>query len=677
MKDSSHRIKQVFGPIGITMSGGGSRAAAFHLGTLEYLHRLGLLKDVEVISSASGGSFVAAKYACMLSEELKETPVSRDEDEEAYDDFFNDFFNLFFEESYRHLRDTQAIKKVVESVGDKRPTDSCNYNIPSGRYALINIAADLYAETFLKSGKGTPYLLGEILDPPEKGYPLRHVILNATDYHRGVAFRFSSNPGTYIGNVYLYQKGEGQGDFSELSGLIREECKVIRVADIVAASSCLPPLFEPMGFPDDFAWPDGEIPVTVRKLCSYRISEKKEVQTPVPLMDGGLYDNQAIESVMLADRNLTLKGLNELLLAGKWGEETPRSSSGGSEPDSQLGMFIVSDAQKKGVDDGRYDFNYMRNNYLVTIRGKMSRFFYIIAGRLRLSHVIAGMALFLFSLTFVVICDIWESIEKFKNPDFASLLHFSAQLISVAGVVFFFVIAGLLGIKIWKASENIPQVGRTAWSGFFRIRFQWLMQAVCFRLSSTLSTIFDVLLKRTRDLGYFTFYGDRFYHKKRVSNLLYRLTPGEQTEESKTDEEWLKVKDLFTPSIRLQEYVQHANNVGTRFWFNERKPWEQPCLVCAGQATICFSLAQYIVRNHGGDFEDYPGDIKKIWNSLVTDWDSLNKHPYSLLRKRVGKLKQKAPGSDRVITCIEPNVREKPQRRRRLIRALQLSKRRR
>ena len=667
MKDIGAGTYQVFGPIGISMSGGGSRAAAFHLGTLEYLQRLGLLKDVEMLSSASGGSFVAAKYACMLSEELKVKQVSREDGEEVYAEFFDDFFNLFFEESYFHLRDTRAIKKVVESVGRERAEDLCNYKIPSGRYALVNIAADLYAETFLRSGKGRPYLFKELLDPPEKGYPLKHVILNATDYHRGVAFRFSSNPDTYIGNVYLYKEGNGQLDFTDFSGLIREECKAIRMADIVAASSCLPPLFEPMGFPDDFAWPNGEIPTTIKKLCSYRISDKTDIRTPIPLMDGGLYDNQAIESVMLADRDLTLEGLNELLLADKWGEEKKGSTEEFPAHDLPLGMFIVSDAQKKGVDDGRYDYNYMRNNRLFGTHGQ----------GLRLFSVIVGALVFQLSLTAVVIFDIVESIGDFKNPGFANLLLLPAQLISVVGVTLFFIIV-IFGIKkIWAASENIPQVGRKAWCGFFRIRYQWLIDAVCFRLSSTLTTIFDVLLKRTRDLGYFAFYGDRFYHKKRVSNLLYRLTPGEVARESKGCEEWEKVKNLFKPSIRLQEYVQHANNVGTRFWFSERKPWEQPCLVSAGQATICFSLAQHIVRVHGGDLAEYPDTIKEIWDQLVTDWDSLNEHPYSLLKERVRALKQKEPDCGQVITCIEPNVKKNPQRRSGLIRALQLSKRKR
>lgn len=42
--------------IGLALSGGGSRAIAFHLGTLRALEDLGLLDDVEVISGVSGGA---------------------------------------------------------------------------------------------------------------------------------------------------------------------------------------------------------------------------------------------------------------------------------------------------------------------------------------------------------------------------------------------------------------------------------------------------------------------------------------------------------------------------------------------------------------------------------------------------------------------------------------------
>ncbi len=49
--------------IGLALSGGGSRAIAFHLGCLRALSELGLLNDVKAISTVSGGSIIGALYA--------------------------------------------------------------------------------------------------------------------------------------------------------------------------------------------------------------------------------------------------------------------------------------------------------------------------------------------------------------------------------------------------------------------------------------------------------------------------------------------------------------------------------------------------------------------------------------------------------------------------------------
>lgn len=49
--------------IGLALSGGGYRAAAYHIGTLRALHSLGILDKVDVMSSISGGSIIAAYYA--------------------------------------------------------------------------------------------------------------------------------------------------------------------------------------------------------------------------------------------------------------------------------------------------------------------------------------------------------------------------------------------------------------------------------------------------------------------------------------------------------------------------------------------------------------------------------------------------------------------------------------
>jgi NTE family protein len=48
--------------IGLALSGGGSRAIAFHLGCLRALNRLGLLDRIDVLSTVSGGSVIGACF---------------------------------------------------------------------------------------------------------------------------------------------------------------------------------------------------------------------------------------------------------------------------------------------------------------------------------------------------------------------------------------------------------------------------------------------------------------------------------------------------------------------------------------------------------------------------------------------------------------------------------------
>lgn len=56
MQETDHKI-------GLALSGGGSRAMAFHLGCLRALHERGILERVKVLSTVSGGSVIGALYA--------------------------------------------------------------------------------------------------------------------------------------------------------------------------------------------------------------------------------------------------------------------------------------------------------------------------------------------------------------------------------------------------------------------------------------------------------------------------------------------------------------------------------------------------------------------------------------------------------------------------------------
>jgi predicted acylesterase/phospholipase RssA len=57
--------------IGLALSGGGFRASIFHLGVIRRLEELNIMKEVDVISTVSGGSIIGAYYVCEMEQRLR------------------------------------------------------------------------------------------------------------------------------------------------------------------------------------------------------------------------------------------------------------------------------------------------------------------------------------------------------------------------------------------------------------------------------------------------------------------------------------------------------------------------------------------------------------------------------------------------------------------------------
>jgi hypothetical protein len=76
--------------LGVALSGGGTRAASFSIGVLQALHENGVLNDVDIISSVSGGSYAAYWY---YSQHLYMDEVAKDYSTYQYDrdSIFNNF----------------------------------------------------------------------------------------------------------------------------------------------------------------------------------------------------------------------------------------------------------------------------------------------------------------------------------------------------------------------------------------------------------------------------------------------------------------------------------------------------------------------------------------------------------------------------------------------------------
>jgi predicted acylesterase/phospholipase RssA len=537
MTENSNPPFQEFGPIGLALSGGGTRAAAFHLGCLSYLEHVGMLSQVKMLSTVSGGTFTGVKYVLSLVK--------------------NQDFKDFFKEFYTLLRDTEFLTEGLKHLVKNKAA------VPSRRQNAIVSAAQVYDDTLLRTEDGKPVLFGSILDS-EIG--LQEVIFGATDFHSGTAFRFqkSANPHAKIGNHFV--------------SVSKDAAKMIRVADIVAASSCIPPGFEPMVFPDDFVWPDNTVPPVVWNA---------EDVEPVPLMDGGLYDNTGIDSLLLAD------------------DRQP--------DDAKLGLVIMSDVYQKS--EKLHEYPEELNVGLIEVGG-VNFIIWAIFILLLITAGVVGYALF--SIV---------NRQEFKFFwDF--FLYFTPLLLVVSMIITLW----WFRIKIKGILEKaIPQVGKDLWDQLKRLTLKRLVNMANRRYQSLFDLVASVFMKRIRQLTINKIYYDEKYYKKRVSNLIYDLQTGHQVAPK------LAERGVKNPTPDLQKVIDTAAKMPTAMWFNNPR-YEPPCLVASGQATICYNLMEHVLLVCEGKVKSSPE-----WESLVSDWNGFREDPYVLLRKLLPDTEPQGP----------------------------------
>jgi len=235
-----------FDRIALSLSGGGFRAAAFHLGALRLLHRLGLLTHVRAMSTASGGTIIGAHYVQSLVEGL------------SFETWAATFRELLVTRDF--------IDDALEQIPVKRTV----------RTTLITAAADAYASVF----HGT---LGDVISARTH---LEELSFNATDMRNGLAFRFVKSVS------HLVRSG------NRFAPIPPDVAARLRLADIVAASSCFPAAFEPIVFPDDFVID----------------ASAKQALASTPLMDGGIYDNLGIDALLLV-RNRRERQIDAIIIS--------------------------------------------------------------------------------------------------------------------------------------------------------------------------------------------------------------------------------------------------------------------------------------------------------------------------------------------------------------------------
>jgi NTE family protein len=218
--------------LALCLSGGGYRAALFHLGVLRRLNELGSLGYVDTISGVSGGSILGG----FLAQHVEAWPQPG----ERIDGFSERIAPAFRDFTRKNIRTLWIVRR------------------PGNRAAAVESLQRHYEK--------------DVIQLPLSGLPDRPAyVFSATDLSFGVNWTF---------------RREAAGSYQ--AGYLKPPPADWPAAKAVAASSCFPPVFQPM--PLDVA-PDR------LKGGMARDDQRDELVRDLHLSDGGVYDNMALEAV--------------------------------------------------------------------------------------------------------------------------------------------------------------------------------------------------------------------------------------------------------------------------------------------------------------------------------------------------------------------------------------------
>jgi predicted acylesterase/phospholipase RssA len=300
------------GKIGLALSGGGFRAAIYHIGVLAKLAELDLLRKVEALSCVSGGSIIGAHYYL----EVRKLMHEKADWEIKKDDYIEIVKRI--EEKFLAGVQTNIRTRVVANLFVNLKM------IFSSDYSRTKRLGELYEEnifSLVEDGEGNePRWLNDLkIQPkewsedggedfnPKNGNWLRAakvpmLILNATTLNTGHNWQFTAS---WMGEPPSPIDSEIDGNY-RLRRMYYKDApegrKKVRLGHAVAASSCVPGLFEPLALPGLYEEPKKERD----KEQDNKQNSKPDKKLVVRLVDGGVYDNQGTSSLLDQGCNILL-----------------------------------------------------------------------------------------------------------------------------------------------------------------------------------------------------------------------------------------------------------------------------------------------------------------------------------------------------------------------------------
>jgi hypothetical protein len=586
------------GNIALSFSGGGFRAASYTLGCLSYMETV-MLGDkkltelVNFISSASGGTITNLAY------------TSSQRKGESFDAFYKRY-------NEKTLQGCELINRVFEIMNERRtwkqrPLKSRN---------MINAFSIAYDEMLFDHETFGVYY---------KNYApgmVKEVCANTTEFDNGMLFRFQ-NAGV-AGNKFLGFRSDSES---------KQVLNQIKLGDILACSSCFPVGFEPFMFPADFTYQELSkegLENAIKEDTRYSPAKDDAVSSePEPpcfgLMDGGIDDNQGIDSFIRAEERLQNKNNfgHDLYIAC---DVSSNYTSGYNFPAEN----------KKSILQRPSVLQYILFLLLIlglSITGICTA---TCAALINLSYVFLGITSFL--LAFVILF----SIKGFKAYR-SSIKQKNTYGILLLGHIFFFLklrLSNLLQLLTSRATSAGQLAAVVFLKKIRRISYDRLFEKVTERKleadgkepgnnEDELAT--KVELKHWRQFS--------------LQNALYLLSTknDQQREIDLKKEAWykndpaviingveVKLIDLMKPSPALQAVANCATEMDTTLWFdkNHYEKNQPAALIAAGQFTTCYNLLKYSFR-----FDSADPYWKTLQTKLAADWDEFNKHPYCLYNK--------------------------------------------
>lgn len=560
--------------IALAFSGGGFRAAAFSLGCLSYLNNVqykgkALLQYVTFISSTSGGSITNLLYSAYTYEGKP------------------------FHEVYEKLNSLFKGDELLSKALSHLKTQDSWQERPFKTKNLINAFSLEYDNFFEQRELG-------LFSNRQNNPHLKEICVNGTEFTNGYAFRFHSYTDTLgdenglIGNFNIhFTNDDGKNGIAA--------AKKLKLADILASSSCFPSGFEPLLFPEDYATsaitPDELFNGLHFEANSYSLDSedynntdfisdnafKKEKQFGI--MDGGVADNQAIDAFFLADARRTRYN---------------------GEPFS---LFISCDVTSYFMDG--YTLPVAKNKWYSFISLNTAKWFLIC--------IISLIALwFPFSLIY-----------------FRSHWQWWNTLSSLVSATFFLPITGWLVSQLFKKKRTKESSWATVFnkhkSIFTSMSLARLKEFLLTRVKSVFILANDVYLKQIRRLYYERLYSDPDYKNRVIQNAIYDLSKAKFNKQKPIQ---TKPYDPPPPSDVMKDVAEKARTMGTTLWFDAHHERDKikDCVIATGQFTTCYNLLKYIKKiNHVKEQDDLTPEIKVLEQQLEEQYNAFLNNPMIMI----------------------------------------------